>query len=339
MKFRSFLRKTILIITGFFWASCGEDNTQPININEPASESSSSRDALLQSSSTNGSEPAEGTSSGSPGLSSSAPIGDISSSSSAQYRLASDPNVTCKQTFHSTGNCLGTVCDYEPPVDCYVEQRNLAFNKTESLEKLDSIEDRLERCYEAIPVYGTGPCHCVGYQTTIKYSCSNGMVFPYAKDGLVYTEEEYEAKFLSSSSAESSSSVAESSSSAAPAPLCQKMDFISRGEAFRNSLDEKLDSLSTAGETVSDSLEACVITLFPYKSGEYAKTQICDGDTTVNPRYQAKQDSIREEVDKAIKDCKAAEALTDSTKTPADSTSTPTDSTVTPADTTNTPAE
>ena len=52
-------------------------------------------------------------------------------------------------------------------------------------------------------------------------------------------------------------------------------------------------------------------------------TQICDGDTTVNPRYQTKLDSIREEVDKAIKDCKAAEALTDSTKTPADSTNTP----------------
>lgn len=345
MKYRFFLRKFILIISGFFWASCGEDDPQPISIDDPAPESSStlepssSEDALLQSGSSNDSEPAEGTSSGSPGLSSSAPIGDFSSSSSAQYRLASDPNVTCKQTFHSTGNCLGTVCDYDPPVDCYVEQRNLEFNKTESLEKLDSIEDRLERCYEAIPVYGTGPCHCVGYQTTIKYSCSNGMVFPYAKDGLVYTEEEYEAKFLSSSSAESSSSVAKSSSSAVPAPICQKIDFVKRGEVSSNCINEKLDSLSTAGETVSDSLKTCVKASFPYKDGEYAKTQICDGDTTVNPRYQTKLDSIREEVDKAIKDCKAAEIPADSAKVPADSTVTPADTTSTPVDTTNTPAE
>ena len=94
---------------------------------------------------------------------------------------------------------------------------------------------------------------------------------------------------------------------------------------------EKLDSLITAGETLTRNLTNCVDLSFPYNDGKYAKTQICDGDTTVNPRYQTKLDSIREEVDKAIKDCKAAEALTDSTKTPADST-------VTPADSTNTPA-
>lgn len=329
MKFRLRLGKFFLSVAAIFWASCSDD-AQPlygtIGIDDSAPESSeslkpsSSESALPQSSNSTESEPAEGTSSNSPESSSSAPIGDFSSSSSAQYRLASDPNVTCKQTFHSTGNCLGTVCDYDPPVDCYVEQRNLEFNKTESLEKLDSIEDRLERCYEAIPVYGTGPCHCVGYQTTIKYSCSNGMVFPYAKDGLVYTEEEYEAKFLSSSSAESSSSVAESSSSAAPFPLCQKTDFISRGEAFKNSLEEKLDSLAAAGENVTDSLKACLQNTDGRSFGEYAKTQICDGDTTVNPRYQTKLDSIREEVDKAIKDCKAAEIPADSAKAPADST-------------------
>ncbi|MBO7059902.1 MAG: hypothetical protein J6W54_02225 [Fibrobacter sp.] len=331
MKCRFFISKSLLIVASIFWASCSEDDSQPISIHDSSPESSSSGDTLLQSGSSNGSEPAEGTSSGAPGSSSSTPTGDISNSS-AQYRLASDPSVTCNQTFHPTNNCRSMVCDYDPPIECHDEQVKLKFNKTEPLEKLDSIEDRLERCYEAIPVYGTGPCHCVGYQTIMEYTCSNGKVFPYAEDGLVYTKEEYEAKFLSSSSAKSSSSVAESSSSAAPSPLCQKMDFITRGEAFKNSLDEKLDSLAAAGETVSDSLKKCVRRSFPYEEGKYAKTQICDGDTTVNPRYQAKLDSIRKEVDKAIENCKAAEVQADSTKTPADSTDTP-------ADTTNTPAE
>ena len=337
MKCRFFISKSLLIVASIFWASCSEDDSQPISIHDSSPESSSSGDTLLQSGSSNGSEPAEGTSSGAPESSSSAPTGDVSNSS-AQYRLASDPSVTCNQTFHPTNNCLSTVCDYDPPIECHDEQVKLKFNKTEPLEKLDSIEDRLERCYEAIPVYGTGPCHCVGYQTIMEYTCSNGKVFPYAKDGLVYTKEEYEAKFLSSSSAKSSSSVAESSSSAAPSPLCQKMDFITRGEAFKNSLDEKLDSLAAAGENVTDSLKACLENTDGRSFGEYAKTQICDGDTTVNPRYQAKLDSIREEIDKAIKDCKAAKVPTDSAKVPTDSTAAPADSTSTPADTTNTPA-
>jgi hypothetical protein len=158
-------------------------------------------------------------------------------------------------------------------------------------------------------------------------SSSDGKIYANlrVKDKLLYTESEYDSLFTSSSSEASSSS-------AAPSPLCQKTDFISKDGAILRSKEEKLDSLVAAGETVSDSLKACVNRSIPYNVGKYAKTQICDGDTTVNPRYQAKLDSIREEVDKAIKDCKAAEVPTDSVKAPADST-------VTPADTTNTPAE
>ena len=317
MKCRFFISKSLLIVASIFWASCSEDDSQPISIHDSAPESSSSGDALLQSGSSNGSELAEGTSSGAPESSSSAPTGDISNSS-AQYRLASDPSVTCNQTFHPTNNCLSTVCDYDPPIECHDEQVKLKFNKTEPLEKLDSIEDRLERCYEAIPVYGTGPCHCVGYQTIMEYTCSNGKVFPYAKDGLVYTKEEYEAKFPSSSSSEASSS------SAVPSPLCQKTGFVNKNDVSDSCIKEKLDSLTATGETVSDSLKTCLQKSIDWSTGEYAKTQICDGDTTVNPRYQAKLDSIREEVDKAIKDCRAAEDSVDSTKVPADSTDNPT---------------
>ena len=322
MKFRSFLRKSILIITGFFWASCGEDNTQPININEPASESSSSRDALLQSSSTNGSEPAEGTSSGTPESSSSAPTGDVSSSSGEQFKLASDTSVTCTSKQTSYSECVNTAGSSGET--CYSIESDLHYNTTLTIEELIKIENRLENCIEAVTVYGVSPCMPRAITFT-EYNCSNGKTYTYLKDGLVYTNAEYDSLFNSSSSEASSSS-------AAPSPLCQKTDFVMKQIVSDACIKEKLDSLTAAGETVSDSLKACVNRSIPYNVGKYAKTQICDGDTTVNPRYQAKLDSIREEVDKAIKDCKAAEIQADSAKAPADSSATPTDTTSTPAE-------
>ena len=329
MKYRSFIRKSILIITGFFWASCGEDDTQPISISEPAPESSSSLEpsssesSLSQSSSPNGSAPAEGISSSTPESSSSAPIGDSSSSSAEQFKLASDTSVTCtsKQTLYS--DCVYT--GGSSSETCHSFESDLYFNTTLTIEELIKIEDRLENCIEAVTVYGVSPCMPQARMLT-EYNCSNGKTYTNLKikDGLVYTNAEYDSLFNSSSSEASSSS-------ATPSPLCQKTDFIEKNNVSNSSIKEKLDSLTAAGETLTSNLRNCVNRLFPYGEGKYAKTQICDGDTTVNPRYQAKLDSIREEVDKAIKDCKAAEIPADSAKAPADST-------VTPADTTNTPA-
>lgn len=327
MKFRSFLRKSILIITGFFWASCGEDDAQPISISEPAPESSSSLEpsssesSLSQSSSSNGSAPAEGISSSTPESSSSAPTGDVSSSGE-QFKLASDTSVTCTSKQTSYSECVNTAGSSSET--CYSIESDLRINTTLTIEELIEIENRLENCIEAVTVYGVSPCMPRAITFT-EYNCSNGKTYTYLKDGLVYTNAEYDSLFNSSSSEASSSS-------AAPSPLCQKTDFIGKSNVSNSSIKEKLDSLTAAGETVSDSLKACVNRSIPYNVGKYARTQICDGDTTVNPRYQAKLDSIREEVDKAIKDCKAAEIPADSAKAPADST-------VTPADTTNTPAE
>lgn len=322
MKRRFFISKSLLIVASFFWASCGEDDSQPISINEPASESSSSRDALLQSSSTNGSEPAEGTSSGTPESSSSAPTGDVSSSSGEQFKLASDTSVTCTSKQTSYSECVNTAGSSSET--CYSIESDLHYNTTLTIEELIKIEDRLENCIEAVTVYGVSPCMPRAITFT-EYNCSNGKTYTYLKDGLVYTNAEYDSLFNSSSSEASSSS-------AAPSPLCQKTDFISKDGAILRSKEEKLDSLVAAGETVSDSLKNCVRRSFPYEKGKYAQTQICDGDTTVNPYYQAKLDSIRKEVDKAIENCKAAEVPADSTKTPADSTDTPTDTTSTPAE-------
>ncbi len=322
MKRRFFISKSLLIVASFFWASCGEDDSQPISINEPAPESSSSGDVLPQSSNPNDSEPAKGISSSSPESSSSAPTGDVSSSSGEQFKLASDTSVTCTSKQTSYSECVNTAGSSGET--CYSIESDLHYNTTLTIEELIKIEDRLENCIEAVTVYGVSPCMPRAITFT-EYNCSNGKTYTYLKDGLVYTNAEYDSLFNSSSSEASSSS-------AAPSPLCQKTDFISKDGAILRSKEEKLDSLVAAGETVSDSLKNCVRRSFPYEKGKYAQTQICDGDTTVNPYYQAKLDSIRKEVDKAIENCKAAEVPADSTKTPADST-------VTPADTTNTPAE
>lgn len=335
MKHRFFISKSLLIVASFFWASCGEDDSQPISINEPAPESSSSLEpsssesALPQSSNSTESEPAEGTSSNSPESSSSAPTGDVSSSSGEQFKLASDTSVTCTSKQTSYSECVNTAGSSGET--CYSIESDLRINTTLTIEELIKIEDRLENCVEAVTVYGVSPCMPRAITFT-EYNCSNGKTYTYLKDGLVYTNAEYDSLFNSSSSEASSSS-------AAPSPLCQKTDFVKKNDVSDNCINEKLDSLSTAGETVSDSLKKCVRRSFPYEEGKYAKTQICDGDTTVNPRYQAKLDSIRKEVDKTINLCKAPDVPADSTKTPADSTDTPKDSTGTPADTTNTPAE
>ena len=334
MKRRFFISKSLLIVASFFWASCSEDDTQPISINESATESSSSGDALPQSSNPNSSGAAEGISSGTTGPYSSSSVGE-QSNNSAEFRLASDTSVTCEKTSVS----LGYTCE-DPDYSCYANENQLKNNTELSVEELIQFENRLENCSGPVTVYGITPAQC-SQKTALSataYNCSNGKQYYDEKNGLIYTLSEYKSLFNSSSSEASSSSSEASSSSAAPSPLCQKSDFIYKRNTVEDISKEKLDSLATAGETVSDSLKNCVRRSFPYEEGKYAKTQICDGDTTVNPYYQAKLDSIREEVDKTIKDCKAAEVPADSTKTPADSTDTPKDSTDTPADTTNTPA-
>lgn len=336
MKSRFFLSKSLLIVASFFWASCGEDDTQPISINVSTTESSSSlepsssENSLPQSSNPNSSGATEGISSGTTEPSSSSSVGDLSSSSAKQYKLASDTSVTCTATTVPYNECVYPGSSSEM---CNTPENKLQFNTTLTIEELIKIEDRLENCVEAVPAYGTPSC-MNQMRVRTDFKCSNGITYTNLKekDDLIYTNSEYDSLFNSSSNEASSSS-------AAPSPICQKTDFEKKSTVTHNSINEKLDSLTAAGDTVSDNLKKCVNdTLHTSHVGEYAKTQICDGDTTVNPRYQAKLDSIREEVGKAIEDCKAAEVPTDSTKTPADSTDTPKDSTGTPADTTNTPA-
>ena len=328
MKFRLRLGKFLLSITAVFWASCS-DNAQPlygtIGTDDSAPESSESLEPPSSASIEETSSSTEATSSETPESSSSTPADNLSSSSAKQYRLASDSSVTCTSEQIIYSECVYLSTNSDRPRTCPSLQADLENNTTRSIEELAEIEDDLENCVDYFdePVYGVPPC-MNQMKVRFDYKCSDGNTYTglKVKDGLLYTEYEYYRLFNSSSSEASSSS-------AAPSPLCQKTDFVEKNDVANNCINEKLDSLSTAGETVSDSLKTCLEKSTGWSSGEYAKTQICDGDTIVNPRYQAKLDSIREEVDKALENCKAAEVPADSAKTPADSTVTPIDTAAT----------
>lgn len=98
-----------------------------------------------------------------------------------------------------------------------------------------------------------------------------------------------------------------------PSPLCQKTDFeegysIQNHEFFevlktkRDSILETDDFTDAQTDCIFDmdvlELEACM------EGGNLiARKQICDGDTTVNPRYQALLDSNEAFIDKQIEEC------------------------------------
>ena len=326
MKLRIRLGKFLLSVTAFFWTSC-TDNAEPL-YGCSFDDTPGSFEALESSSSApieETSSSSEATSSETLESSSSIPAENLSSSSAEQYKFARDTSVTCTSTQVIYNDNVYIGSNSNKPKTCLPLNADLKNNTTRSIEELAEIEDDLENCVDYFdePVYGVPPC-MNQMKVRFDYKCSDGNTYTglKVKDGLLYTEYEYYRLFNSSSSEASSSS-------AAPSPLCQKTDFVEKNDVANNCINEKLDSLSTAGETVSDSLKTCLEKSTGWSSGEYAKTQICDGDTIVNPRYQAKLDSIREEVDKALENCKAAEVPADSAKTPADSTVTPIDTAAT----------
>ena len=333
MKLRIRLGKFLLSVTAFFWTSC-TDNAEPL-YGCSFDDTPGSFEALESSSSApieETSSSSEATSSETLESSSSIPAENLSSSSAEQYKFARDTSVTCTSTQVIYNECVYIGSNSNKPKTCLPLNADLKNNTTRSIEELAEIEDDLENCVDYFdePVYGVPPC-MNQMKVRFDYKCSDGNTYTglKVKDGLLYTEYEYYRLFNSSSSFTSSSSEA-SSSSAAPSPLCQKTDFVLRDIVADSCIAQKLDSLAAAGEDVSDNLKNCVNSSYRRAyDGEYAQTQICDGETTVNPRYQAKLDSIHKEVDKTINLCKAPDVPADSAKTPADSTVTPIDTAAT----------
>ena len=233
MKLRIRLGKFLLSVTAIFWASCS-DNAQPlygtIGVDDPEPESSEALESSASTPIDDVSSSSEATSSetesSSSANSSSSEEAASSSSSSAKYRLASDTSVTCKDSTFAYNECVyigGSSAE-----TCSSPEYELRNNATLTIEELIKIEDRLENCADAAPVYGVPSCMNQMRWNT-KYYCSNGNIYSHGKNGLVYTNDEYNDLFVSSSS------VAESSSSAAPSPLCQKTDFVNKSEVTSTS--------------------------------------------------------------------------------------------------------
>ena len=132
-------------------------------------------------------------------------------------------------------------------------------------------------------------------------------------DKILYTEEEYRAKYPEKFQSSSSSEPEPESSSSVPtpSPLCQKNDFATYSEMqeiFEKGMNDLLDSTkNAAGNNLSESDSNCLANVHISRSyadvDVLAKKQICDGDTTVNPRYLERIDTHKEYIRKQIKRC------------------------------------
>ena len=336
--FKKHWKKILLSTAALFWAGCGGDSENSSSIVIPPQDSNSNDLDGLKTDTLYGIRPVYNADSGSivssDNCQSSSSSNNAESSSSAEplgpYKLASDTSVTCK--------VLDQKCDYT----CFDKNYNpfdlmdkLENNETKTLEQLEKIENDLE--YNTLSygaVYGcmsgimVGPCY------PYRYKCSNDSIYYKEREGFIYTDEEFNKKYPPIEPKK-------------PSPFCKKTDFVTSSwytfgyyegdedNPFKDEIenryeaDKKLLIDSVKNET-SDSLTndqiVCLdsnIHLFGEnkKSGPIATTQICDGDTTVNPRYQAKLDSNRAYIMEQVEDClKQEEQESDTTSiTPTDS--------------------
>lgn len=359
MNIRKHWKKILLSSTAFFWASCGADSeSTPVasgaNNEEPVTPDSivnpndldgitidtlygikpvydADSGAVSSSDACDGNCATSSSSEDTP-LSSSTVSGN---DEAATYKLASNPDATCKMVaMNPTGSCieLSKTPSSESPKPSAKDLINqLRNNKTKTLEELEAIEDQLEDTpdFSEVALYGVQMPTCFRYNYMQTFECSNDSTyFTYEdksgkhvlKDSTIYTREEFDQKFSSSSQAEESSSSAEPASSSSvqtPSPLCTKNDFVDSfelQEQFSTDKGAQIDSAKKAVESMElDSLNkakanSCLSSAVINESeiefrGSIAKEQTCDGETIVNPRYQAKLDSNRAFIQEQIDNC------------------------------------
>ena len=320
-------KKFVLALTAFFWVSCTyEDEAQPLYGVAPPPVSSSDNAAFSSSSETsNSSGIAESSSSEGIAESSSSAVVEQSSSSlrGDQYRMGSNPDITCiRSNGPGTNNCL----DAEDKRS-WTETRKkmLEENQIRTLAELDSLEDDLIVGFDyGAPEYGVPDCthRDLGYAV---YKCTNNETYSASsfysdESNTLYTEEEFRAKYPERIPSSSSAEPQSSSSATPPSPLCQKTDFATTNELvelFETDKATLLDSVKAEkGETLSPSDSSCLsyiqelggeIILKKNKDSHsvnvLAKKQICDGDTTVNPHYQKQIEKIENFLKREIDDC------------------------------------
>lgn len=335
MNISKYWKKLLFSATTLFWASCGGDSENlpiaPLN-NGSEQPSSSSVEAQTSSSAENpasSSEFSETSSSEAPSSSSeavSSSSSEISSSSSSAiptHKLASDTTVICSRgnSGHKENCFLHESDRYQKKLSIAANLKDiLKNNKTRTLEELSAIEDSLESIneFEDAPDYGV--THCVRYTYVTSFHCSNGKIYdvheeydnPYIEEhyylpkdeymqegNIIYSWEEYKEKLINSSS-----------STEPPSPLCTKEDFASFNNLREDFYKTKADLVNNTKKTLSeDELKlknSCLNNIQAQSrgfNGSIATKQICDGDTTVNSRYQAKLDSNTEYVQKQIDEC------------------------------------
>lgn len=320
MNIRKHWKHLLLSSTALFWASCGGDSESSVGpLSDSGTEvtsSSSEASTNPEADETSSSSTAAPESSSEEVQSSSSEEAQSSSSESAQsssskitgygtYKLARDTSITCEvsetQTF-----IMGS--GRQSPDEIMDDLEN---NETLSVEELNELENKLE--FESLgygTLYGV-PSVSTGIKPS-KYTCSNDSTYSASivkgRDGILYTNKEYEEKFPTP----------------VPSPLCQKTDFMSNGATEELGVNKErfvgemtvqyntdkqalVDSAKAAGgETLSEAQKQCldrdIVTKGSY-SGPIASKQICDGDTTANPRYLAKLDSNRAYIQKQIDNC------------------------------------
>lgn len=340
MNIRKHWKKILLSSTAFFWASCGGDSesasvtgganndTPPDSITTPDDLDGTKIDTLygirpvydIDSGAVSSSDACKSSSSSEEVQSSSSEAESSSSyDPSMPYRLASDPSIHCawENFVGATFECLDGQ-DYQATVRWKKEQ--LANNQTRTLEQLDSLEDKTKAVLDEydVPLYGVPSNTCTHRDLgTAVYKCSDGQTYPanFYVDGdkILYIEEEYRAKYPEKFQSSSSSEPEPESSSNVPppSPLCQKNDFATYSEmqeVFEKDMNDLLDSAkNAAGNNLSESDSNCLANVHISRSyadvDVLAKKQICDGDTTLNPRYLERIDTHKEYIRKQIKNC------------------------------------
>ncbi len=338
MNIRKHWKRLLFSVTTLFWASCGGDSeNSPVLPNNIGSETPSSSSVVTPTSSAGITESSSSETPISSVETASSSSTTISSSSSAKlYKLASDTTITCTESAESLGwGCLLYDSPNSKSGPSSAElQEILKNNKTRTLEELDAIEDTLENIPEFEMALDYGIPYCVRPEIKYSFKCSNdksivvhdpdenvlilrdtlhhrGEYLRENREGeYIYTLEEYFKKFVSSSSSAPESS---SSSVEPPSPLCTKDEFVNYhklDDTYSETKEHMADSVKASlSEEELESKTAClnkIQTKDKYFQGVVASKQICNGDTIVNPRYQARLDSnkvyIQEQIDECLKD-------------------------------------
>ena len=316
MNIRKHWKRLLLSSAALFWASCGGDSESsvgPQSEGPESSETTTSSDSGTEAISSSSATAESSSSTVAPESSSEA---TPSSSSKVYpgfgtYKLARDTSITCEVTDISWAERGSRIKSPSELMDL------LENNTTRSTEELEMLENDLEESLNYGVLYGSPSTSTSGLDIRPKtFECSNDSSYTIethvGSSGYLYTKEEYKEKFPNQDPDK-------------PSPLCQKTDFIlCGGSPYMEPEDERMfvgslvnnffadkealiDSVKAAiGDNLSDKQKNCLdsnILLNTYPRGPIATKQICDGDTTVNPRYQAKLDSNKAYIQEQIDDC------------------------------------